>query len=416
MKKGKRMNNMKIRALIDKKAKEIADSFRSKRIDSGNMLDGVDSPPQSSVVGNMVVDSTHLESYVDKVENKNNQASTSISYTNPASQEVEDWQVERKRLSDKISRLEAEQYKYKASAVRKEQNELREYAWIIVNRVGKNYTFNGEEEDPQRRVEKYIEFRNKIEFAIDSQSMIRPEVEARAIRKALFSILKGYALSQYQTMANQNLTIEQILKTMDQEYDYRTDLPTLFKRALETCIYDDRCKDNTILVKAHVRWLRVIEATKGWSVEKIILELMKGELIGAETTKRISELGDCDIDQFFDELYTFDSQRNQNMPYVNTDSLIRDSTPNFEVNAVSRISGKRVGQRHTWQKTKNMNPSSYERICTAFYLSKNIKNSEANKNVSKSRFEMKNCLYCGKGGHAYFKCTATKEESGYFWR
>lgn len=143
---------------------------------------------------------------------------------------------------------------------------------------------------------------------------------------------------------------------------------------------------------------------------------MKGELIGAETTKRISELGDCDIDQFFDELYTFDSQRNQNMPYVNTESLIKDSTPNFEVNAVSRISGKRVGQRHTWQKTKNMNPSSYERIWTAFYLSKNIKNSEANKKVSKSRFEMKSCLYCGKGGHAYFKCTATEEESGYFWR
>jgi hypothetical protein len=371
MKKGKRMNNKNIRYSIDKKNREIPDSFRSKRIDSQNMVNGADTPPQSYVTENMETDSTKLESDNDEVETENNQASTSIRSTLAIAQKIRGLKLENKRLSDELADLKA-----------------------------KKYTAGGaKEEDLQKRVEKHTEFENKTDQVSNSPSLSNPEIEEITIRRAMFRILRGIDYTQFESIDDEDLFIKQLLEAKDNAHVYTTNFPMLIKNALGMIIYDDRCKDATSLARSYIYWSNIEELTEHWTVKKFIFELMKCQVVGFETNRFVSKLPECSVRKFFDELYDFDRCRNQNIFNVNPVSSVVDSTKSFEAHAFHNGSSKRFNK--VW---KNL------------LLVRNIENSEANKKIAKERFETRRCLYCGKVGHSYFGCKATKGKSGYFWR
>lgn len=420
--KGKTLQHKKTRDTISSASESNPEEFQDTGTDSHNMVDGVNSPTPSSAANDGESNSeteSSVEQEVDKEmeKNVNDQASTGIGYTTPTVQRMNELQSLTETLMKEIKQLKSERNMSNASTVTGKTpgpRDYYDYSQLFVNRVGKNYTFNGEEEDPQERVDKYTEFRSKIEFALNSHPILEPQLQEPAIREALFSILKGSAFSDFQPMAKQGLTIKQVLSAMDKIYGYRTDLPMLMKQTYDLPIYDDRCVDNTYLSKTMGTWLKIEELTEGWSAKRFIFELMKGHILGTESNRIVSSFTISKVREFYDEMYEFDRQRNLNVANPNTPLGIRYNTAVLEVNAFNTGPGKKVEKKRTWKKPRTRPPKSYERIWKALSSKKHIKNSEANKNIAKERFDKDCCLYCGKEGHSGFTCTATKGESGYF--
>lgn len=422
----------KLIALIDKQVEQRLDAIRAE---SHNMVDGVDSPPQSSddkegVVSDIVIEDEDAEEvnssdpefvdfdeddqHVFKKRKTSDQASTAKNYTVHGDSDLTELESEKLRLTEEIAMLKAQKKDYYEG--KKEPNPMMkqcvEYAKMVVARVGKNFTFSGDEEDSHMRFSKYDEFRSKLGFAITSLSGIDTETREMSIREAMFSILKGSAFAQYQLLANQGLEIEQVLKAMDKAYGFRTDLPMLIKKALGSSIYDDRCKDGTHLARAHINWSKIEELTKGWTVQKFIFEFMKGQVLGTETSRVVSTFTECGVTEFFDALFDFDRHRNSNVSEVSAVSMVGDGNNNYAVNAVQADPRKRTGRAHAGKRTRT--PKSYESLWNALALKRNIENTEANKKIAKDRFSVRVCLYCGKGGHSGFGCSVPEADTGYF--
>jgi hypothetical protein len=285
------------------------------------------------------------------------------------------------------------------------------YSNKILSAIEKGYVFDGENKDPQQRLESYTTFKAKLKLATQSLSKVPPEVKENAIKEALPQIMGGTAVDFYQAWNARGWNLERIWKAFDQLYYYRDDMGTLINRAIQLPIFDDNWTDGIKLAKSYKNWSKIADKMRGWSVEKFVFEFMKGQVRGKDTIELVSKMTECGIEEFFDQIFQFESARKPQETFIKDGP---EAGNQFEVNAVT-VADKRGGSRpQTWKARKRTSKRGYEELWEALCKKRNIPNSEANRKLAKNRFDSRSCLYCGQGMHSCFTCGVSEKTSGYF--
>jgi len=235
--------------------------------------------------------------------------------------------------------------------------------------------------------------------------------QEETVKESLPQILRSRALKQYQFWADRSWEMKEIWTSLDAFFGYTDDTGTAMNYALSTAICNDKWTDSTNVSIAYENWIKIEDRIKGWSAEKLVFEVMKGQVIGRESRKFVSEMEECTISEFFAQIYKFMRMRNPHKP-VNTTRHLEESRQ--EVYTVT-VSDKRERNRdHNWKSKRRISVRGYEELWEALCKKRKIPNSEANKMLAKSRFDAKTCLYCGNGTHSGFTCRVPEKASGYF--
>ena len=285
-----------------------------------------------------------------------------------------------------------------------------EYANRIENSMPNKYFFDGEQEDPKSRLESYTEFRALLKLAIMPLSNLEPEVKEMAIKYAIPRIVRGEAWLLIQSKFFMNCSIENIKTHMDRIYGYRNDIATLVKTALRTPICDDEWTNSVNVSNSYENWIKIENKIKGWSAQKIVFELMKGQVNGFESARFVSEMDECTISEFFDRIYKFVRLRYPPVPFNMTRHMAANQ---YEVDAVTLFYSEDENKPQVSKRKRRRSKKIYEKLWEYLRKERNIPNSESKREIAKCRFDSESCLYCGKGGHSAFNCRASEADSGY---
>ena len=354
-----------------------------------------------------------VEEHVNKKRKTNKSVSIAGGYTDSYTEKMK----EEEQLKKKLEEASIEVDILKRMALEKEEmdrilldEKYYQYAWRIVNSMPHKYFFNGEQEDPQSRLKSYSEFRCRLKLAIMPLSNLEPEVKEMAIKNAIPQIVRGDAWLQVQSMLSMNVSIGDIKAHMDGIYGYKNDIATLIKNALRTPIYDDEWTDGINLSESYRNWSKIEDKIKGWSAEKFVFELMKGQVKGSESIKFVSEMDECTISEFFHRIYKFVRLRYPPVPFNMTRHM---AAKQYEVDAVTLFYSEDENKPQVPKRKRRRSKKIYEKLWESLRKERNIPNSESNREIAKCRFDSENCLYCGKGGHSAFNCRASEADSGY---
>lgn len=354
-----------------------------------------------------------VEEHVNKKRKTNKSVSIAGGYTNSYTEKMK----EEDQLKKKLEEASIEVDILKRMALEKAEmdrilldEKCFEYANRIENSMPNKYFFDREQEDPKSRLESYTEFRALLKLAIMPLSNLEPEVKEMAIKYAIPRIVRGEAWLLIQSKFFMNCSIENIKTHMDRIYGYRNDIATLVKTALRTPICDDEWTNSVNVSNSYENWIKIENKIKGWSAQKIVFELMKGQVNGFESARFVSEMDECTISEFFDRIFEFVRLRNPPVPFNMTRHMAANQ---YEVDAVTLFYSEDENKPQVSKRKRRRSKKIYEKLWESLRKERNIPNSESKREIAKCRFDSESCLYCGKGGHSAFNCRASEADSGY---
>ncbi|KAL6949165.1 hypothetical protein ACO0OE_001247 [Hanseniaspora uvarum] len=287
-----------------------------------------------------------VEEHVNKKRKTNKSVSIAGGYTDSYTEKMKEEEQPKKKLEEASIELDI----LKRMALEKEEMDRI----LIENSMPHKYFFDGEQEDPQSRLKSYTEFRAMLKLAIMPLSNLEPEVKEMAIKYAIPRI--------------------DIKTHMDRIYGYKNDIATLVKTALRTPIYDDEWTDG----------INIENKIKGWSAEKIVFELMKGQVKGCESTKFVSEMDECTINEFFHRIFEFVRLRNPPVPFNMTRHMAANQ---YEVDAVTLFYSEDENKPQVSKRKRRRSKKIYEKLWESLRKERNIPNSESKREIAKCRFD-----------------------------